>query len=183
MPLFHTNALTAVVQLYTFSYREPVIRPQNMPKTADWGYKRSKLWYFKMGPEVQPKCFRHEKHMRNNWELRKRGYLIRFGHTEALLFKKKRTLNGHFSRPAETDPYMLILTQLGSLFECQENPTESLEGGILQLMVACEGSRRLCCGSRKAGAWSVFFQYNQIRGSARSGSGLSPEWRQNSSSL
>ena len=26
--------------------------------------------------------------MRNNWELRKRGYLIRFGHTEALLLKK-----------------------------------------------------------------------------------------------
>ena len=41
--------------------------------------------------------------MRNNWELRKRGYLIRFGHTEALLWKK-RTLNGHFSRPAQTDP-------------------------------------------------------------------------------
>ena len=74
------------VQLYTFSYRKPVIRPQNMPKTADW--KRSKLWYFKMGPQVQPKCFRHLQHMRNNWELRKRGYLIRFGHTEALLLKK-----------------------------------------------------------------------------------------------
>merc|ERR1711952_137802 len=44
------------VQLYTFSYRKPVIRPQNMPKTADWGKKRSKLWYFKMGPQVQPKC-------------------------------------------------------------------------------------------------------------------------------
>ena len=25
------------VQLYTFSYRKPVIRPQIMPKTADWG--------------------------------------------------------------------------------------------------------------------------------------------------
>ena len=58
-----------------------------------------------MGPQVQPKCFRHLQHMRNNWELRKRGYLIRFGHTEALLLKK-RTLNGHFSRPAETDPYV-----------------------------------------------------------------------------
>ena len=37
--------------------------------------------------------------------MRKRGYLIRFGHTEALLLKKM-TLNGHFSRPAETDPYV-----------------------------------------------------------------------------
>ena len=41
-----------------------------------------------MGPQVQPKCFRHLKHMRNKWELRKRGYLIRFGLTEALLLKK-----------------------------------------------------------------------------------------------
>ena len=51
----------------------------------------------------------------NNWELRKRGYLIRFGHTEALLFKKKRTLNGHFSRPAETDPYVRYWTALSNL--------------------------------------------------------------------
>ena len=61
-----------------------------------------------MGPQVQPKCFRHAQRMRNNWELRKRGYLIRFGHTEALLLKKNMTLNGHFSRPAETDPYKQI---------------------------------------------------------------------------
>ena len=67
-----------------------------------------------MGPQVQPKCFRHLKHMRNNWELRKRGYLIRFGHTEALLLKKKRTLNGHFSRPAETDPYVALKTPVSS---------------------------------------------------------------------
>ena len=60
-----------------------------------------------MGPQVQPKCFWHAQHMRNNWELRKRGYLIRFGHKEALLLEK-RTLNGHFSRPAETDPYVLF---------------------------------------------------------------------------
>ena len=59
-----------------------------------------------MGSQVQPKCFWHPQHMRNNWELRKRGYLIRFGHTEALLLKKNMTLNGHFSRPAETDPYV-----------------------------------------------------------------------------
>jgi len=25
------------VQLHTLSYRKPAIRPQNMPKTADWG--------------------------------------------------------------------------------------------------------------------------------------------------
>ena len=36
---------------------------------------------------------------------KKQNYLIRFGHMEALLLKK-RTLNGHFSRPAETDPYV-----------------------------------------------------------------------------
>ena len=60
-----------------------------------------------MGPQGQPKCFWHAQHMRNSWELRKRGYLIRFGHTEAL-FKKKMTLNGHFSRPAQTGPYVWI---------------------------------------------------------------------------
>ena len=43
-----------------------------------------------MGPQVQPKCSWHPKHMRNNWELRKWGYLIRSGHTEALLLKKKK---------------------------------------------------------------------------------------------
>ena len=67
-----------------------------------------------MGPQVQPKCFRHPQHIRNNWELRKQGYLIRFGHTEALLLKKKkRTLNGHFSRPAETDPYVIKISASG----------------------------------------------------------------------
>ena len=38
--------------------------------------------------------------------------------TRRLYFKKKMTLNGHFSRPAETDPYALSLTitkQLDSL--------------------------------------------------------------------
>ena len=29
--------------------------------------------------------------------------------TRGLYFKKKRTLNGHFSRPAETDPYIIII--------------------------------------------------------------------------
>ena len=39
----HLNTISKImgtlvhVQLYTFSYRKPVIRPQNMPKTADWG--------------------------------------------------------------------------------------------------------------------------------------------------
>ena len=27
-------------------------------------------------------------------------------------FKKKRTLNGHFSRPAETDPYVLVVNMV-----------------------------------------------------------------------
>ena len=65
------------LQLYTFSYRKAVIRPQNMPKTADWGRKRSKLWYSKMAPQVQPKCFWHPKHMINNWQLKKRGFLYK----------------------------------------------------------------------------------------------------------
>ena len=57
-----------------------------------------------MGPQVQPKCFRHVKHMRNNWELRKRGYLIRFGHTEALLLKKKKDIKRPFFPPCRNWP-------------------------------------------------------------------------------
>ena len=33
----HALTRTQMLMLYTFSYRKPVIRPQNMPKTADWG--------------------------------------------------------------------------------------------------------------------------------------------------
>ena len=62
-----------------------------------------------MGPEVQPKCFRHEKHMRNNWELRKWGYLIRFGHTEALLVKKK-DIKRPFFPPCRNWPICVIST-------------------------------------------------------------------------
>ena len=54
------------VKLYAFSYRKAVIRPQNMPKTADWGQKRSKLCNSKMAPQVQPKRFWHVKLMINN---------------------------------------------------------------------------------------------------------------------
>ena len=57
-----------------------------------------------MGPQVQPKCFRHVQHMRNNWELRKRGYLIRFGHTEALLLKKKKDIKRPFFPPCRNWP-------------------------------------------------------------------------------
>ena len=40
--------------------------------------------------------------------LREGIQIIKFGHTEALLLKK-RTLNGHFSRPAQTDPYIVTM--------------------------------------------------------------------------
>ena len=44
---------------------------------------------------------------RDENQLKNQIYLIGFGHTEALLFEEKNmTRNGHFSRPAETDPYM-----------------------------------------------------------------------------
>ena len=60
-----------------------------------------------MSPLVQPKCFRHPQHMRNNWELRKRGYLIRVGHTEALLFKKK-DIKRPFFPPCRNWPIWII---------------------------------------------------------------------------
>ena len=40
-------------------------------------------------------------------QLKNHVYLLRFGHTSALLLKKKKvTRKGHFPRPAETDPYV-----------------------------------------------------------------------------
>ena len=75
----HLNTISKMMgtlvhlQLYTFSYRKAVIWPQNMPKTADWGWNQSKLGYLKMAPQVQPKCFWHPKHMINNWQLKKKG--------------------------------------------------------------------------------------------------------------
>ena len=53
------------------------------------------------------RCFGDAKDTIDSKQLKNQIYLLRFGHTRALLFKKKRTRNGHFPRPRETDPYML----------------------------------------------------------------------------
>ena len=66
-----------------------------------------------MGPQVQPKCFRHLQHMRNNWELRKRGFPIRFGHTEALLLKKK-DIQRPFFPPCRNWPICLYVIWISS---------------------------------------------------------------------
>ena len=39
--------------------------------------------------------------------------------TAFLKIKKKRTLNGHFSRPAETDPYVKLVQGVGSMWGTQ----------------------------------------------------------------
>ena len=93
----HLNTISKVmgslvhVQLNTFSYRKAVIRPQNMPKTADCGVKSVKIRVLKNGPTGPTKvflaCRTNDKQMTIE---KKRGFLIRLGHTEAL-FKKKRT--------------------------------------------------------------------------------------------
>ena len=51
------------------------------------------------------RCFGDPKDTIDSKQLKNQIYLLRFGHTRALLFKKKRTRNGHFPRPRETDPY------------------------------------------------------------------------------
>ena len=58
-----------------------------------------------MAPQVQPKCFWHLKHMINNWQLKKNG-AISSGLVTRRLYFKKMSLNSHFSRPAQSDPYM-----------------------------------------------------------------------------
>ena len=116
-----------------------------------------------MGPQVQPKCFRHVRHMRNNCELRKRGYLIRFGHTEALLLKKKRTLNGHFSRPAETDPYGLTFISDGpNLYPgvefCLNIIFSGVDPQVLETRNYTNGPQPL------SGYWKVLSENNFLRG-------------------
>ena len=51
------------------------------------------------------RCFGDAKDTIDSKQLKNQIYLLRFGHTRALLLKKKRTRNGHFPRPRETDPY------------------------------------------------------------------------------
>ena len=52
------------------------------------------------------RCFGDPKDTIDSKQLKNQIYLLRFGHTRALLFFKKRTRNGHFPRPRETDPYV-----------------------------------------------------------------------------
>ena len=82
-----------------------------------------------MGPQVQPKCFRHLKHMRKNWELRKRGYLIRFGHTEALLFlKKKKDIKRPFFPPCRNWPICGIFESMILLSRCFTRVPQKVTG-------------------------------------------------------
>ena len=55
------------------------------------------------------RCFGDAKDTIDTKQLKNHVYLLRFGHTSALLLKKKKvTRKGHFPRLAETDPYVLI---------------------------------------------------------------------------
>ena len=51
------------------------------------------------------RCFGDAKDTIDSKQLNNQIYLLRFGHTSALLLKKKVTRKGHFPRPGETDPY------------------------------------------------------------------------------
>ena len=51
------------------------------------------------------KCFGDAKDTIDSKQLKNLIYLLRFGHTRALLFKKNDR-NGNFPRPRETDPYI-----------------------------------------------------------------------------
>ena len=51
-------------------------------------------------------------------QLKNHVYLLRFGHTSALLLKKKVTRKGHFPRLAETDPYETIGKERNCLIKC-----------------------------------------------------------------
>ena len=62
------------------------------------------------------KCFGDAKDTIGQNQLNNKIYLIRFGHTSALLLKKKKvTRKGHFPRPGESDPYKVFDKMLGRL--------------------------------------------------------------------
>ena len=69
------------VQLDTFSYRKAMIRPRNMPKTADWGVKMVKSRVLKNGPTGPTKVFLTLRTYDKQLAIEKRGYLIRLSHT------------------------------------------------------------------------------------------------------
>ena len=73
------------------------------------GVKAVKIRVFQMALQVQPKCL-HLQHITNNWQSKKRGSLIRFGHTDSNLKKKAKTA---------TIPALQILTHM--LFQVWAN--------------------------------------------------------------
>ena len=68
----------------------------------EWSFPVICFWeYFKMAPQVRPKCFWHGQYIINNRRLKKWGYLIKFGHMEAVL---KKVIKSQNYRAAEIDP-------------------------------------------------------------------------------
>ena len=51
------------------------------------------------------RCFGDPKDTIDTKQLKNHVYLLWFGHTSALLLKKKMIRKGHFPRPGESDPY------------------------------------------------------------------------------
>ena len=78
------------------SYRNPLIRPQTLPKIANWGQKRKELGYFKMAPQVQPKCFWHAQHKINYRQLKKMGLSQHVWSQGGSTLKKKDTKQPFF---------------------------------------------------------------------------------------
>ena len=54
--------------------------------------------------KARSRCFQVPQHTKSLYQLKNKIYLFRFGHTNALLFQKKITWNGHF--PPPVDPYV-----------------------------------------------------------------------------
>ena len=79
-----SSSRTQVRALWSFGVGELMPLARLSPKL-----QTALAWVLDKLERNQKKRKSYGKHMRNNWELRKRGFLIRFGHTKALLLKKK----------------------------------------------------------------------------------------------
>ena len=93
------------VQLYTFSYRKALFRPQIMPKIADWGVKTAKIAKSKnmLGPKRQH--FQNPPDKISSEQLRKVEKIKPFSHSRASKKIKKGHETGVF-------PVLQKLTQM-----------------------------------------------------------------------
>ena len=124
------------VQLYTFSYRKALFRPQIMPKIADWGVKTAKIAKSKnmLGPKRQH--FQNPTDKISSEQLRKVEKIKPFSHSRA---SKKNIKKGHKTS------IFLVLGNLTHIYFSRSSPSLSPTAATSLFLLLLSGSpARLC---------------------------------------